>query len=80
VPPKDLGSIIHLGTWNYSFDKVSVLSMQVSVLGMKVPTLGTNHYKYRRLVLTSMWHALVFLKSMVKEHRIYRRNEFSVTQ
>ena len=37
MPPKDLlESIIHLGTWNYSFDKVSMLFMQVSVFGMKV--------------------------------------------
>jgi hypothetical protein len=44
-------------------------------------------WKYRRLALfidkhvarTNHKHALIFLKSMVYEHRLYRSHEFSVT-
>ena len=64
-----IGSIVHLGTWHYS--------LKVPALDMKVSALGTSTYKY--VARDNHKHTLIFLKSMVNEHRIHRSQELCVT-
>jgi hypothetical protein len=53
VSPKDLGCIVHPGTWHYS-SKVLTIGVKVWALGNINQSTSTWHYS-----LTSMWHTLI---------------------
>ena len=60
-----LGSIVHLDTWHYVITKC----------------IGTWHYSPTSMHVAhaNHKHALIFLKSIINEHKIYRSYEFNVT-
>ena len=78
VPPKDLGSIVHPDALHWHH-----YSLKCRHLALFIKSVGTWHYLLKVLAFgviyssklmalvnspTSMWHALIFLKSMVSEH------------